>query len=76
MSFFYINHLESDLLTASQVDVFYSPGTYEQRLPELKSSCHYSLTLLWRNHFYTAESQYTLPGPSVFSLSVEIAVSH
>lgn len=76
---FYINPLklmESDILTAPQVDVFYSPGTYEERLPELKFSCHCGLTLLWRNHFYASESQYTLPGPSVFSLSVEIAVSH
>lgn len=76
---FYINHLklmESDILTAPQVDVFYSPRPYEQRLPKLKFSCHCGLTLLWRNHFYTTESQYSLSGPSVLSLSVEIAVSH
>jgi len=67
--------MEPDTLTAPQVDVFYSPGKCEQRIPELKFSCRYGLTLLWRNHFYATESQYTPPDSSVFSLSVEIAVT-
>lgn len=78
-----INHLklmESDILTAPQVDVFYSAGRYEWRLPELKFSCLYDLTLLRSKNFYAAESQYILQALQFLScllrLLSDIRVKH